>query len=84
MPPLDWQKVMARFDEICGTISKCVAMSQTSQLTMRLLLHIDLVADDNLWLSVPWPSYYHRDTYKGKALRVHGAGLNQELVAPAV
>jgi hypothetical protein len=62
----------------------CRYESNKSTYHALALLHIDLVADDNLWLSVPWPSYYHRDTYKGKALRVHGAGLNQELVAPAV
>jgi hypothetical protein len=84
MPPLDWQKVMARFDEICSTISKTrVHMIKPTHHALALL-HINLVANDNLRLSVPYPSNDRRDTYEWEALRIHGAGLDQELVAPAV
>jgi hypothetical protein len=48
-------------------------------------LDIDLVANDDLLESVHIPaSTWYPATYKWEALRVHWAGLNQKLVAPAV
>jgi hypothetical protein len=47
-------------------------------------LNINLVANDNLVESVFITQGSRRCAYEWKALRVHRAGLNQELIAPAV
>ena len=54
MPPFDWQKVMARFDEICKFHEPFV-----SHIDIEVAHHplafflIDLVADNDLYLSIP-------------------------------
>jgi hypothetical protein len=53
MPPFDWQKVMARFDEICF-----VREQINSRVDINIAHHplafflVDLVADDDLYLSI--------------------------------
>jgi hypothetical protein len=53
MPPFDWQKVMARFDEICF-----VREQINSRVDIKIAHHplafflVDLVADDDLYLSI--------------------------------
>jgi hypothetical protein len=53
MPPFDWQKVMARFDEICF-----VREQISSRVHIEIAHHplafflVDLVADDHLYLSI--------------------------------
>jgi hypothetical protein len=48
------------------------------------LLNINLVANDNLIESVFVIQGIGRCAYEWEALRVHWAGLDQELIAPAV
>jgi hypothetical protein len=49
IPPLDWQKVMARFDEICAIVSFGSKQAhKENPYHSFALLNIDLVADYNL------------------------------------
>jgi hypothetical protein len=60
-------------------LSKCVYTDHP-----LALLDIDLVADDDLPVSVHHLSLWPVVTYEWEALRVHGARLHQKLVPPAV
>lgn len=68
--PLDWQNVMARFDDII------LLFSSTSIL-------LPITTCDVRQHSTPGPAYSGY-THKWKALRVSGASLDKELVSPAV
>jgi len=50
MPPLDWQKVMARFEDICRTPSAAI-FSVTDGMTYNslVLFHVDLIAKYDLF-----------------------------------
>jgi hypothetical protein len=84
MPPFDWQKAWARFDEICVHVSNCGPRDKGPTHHSLALLHIDLVADNDLLQSVPVPARTRGRSYEWEALWVHRARLHQELVAPAV
>jgi hypothetical protein len=58
IPPLDWQKVMARFDEICAIVSFMFKQAhKENPYHSFALLNINLVADYDLLESAwatPW------------------------------
>jgi hypothetical protein len=48
MPPFDWQKAWARFDEIYILVSNCEARKRVQTHHSLALLDINLVADNDL------------------------------------
>lgn len=88
MPPLDWQKAMARFPVICSTISTPYSRSpaKSSAYHSLRLLHIHLVAEHHLCLVSFHSLITHATTktYERESLRIHRARLYQEFVPPTI
>lgn len=87
MPPLDWQKAIARLDDICALVSdatlEALVPSQTNH--SFALLDVNLVAENDLLVSVFVPSQRRRQVaHKWEAFWVHGASLDQKLIPPAI
>lgn len=78
---------MARFDEtfVSQLVGRHFVMGPRKTYHALALLNIDLVAEhDLLVVSLALGPLRSAAAYEGEALRVHRAGLDEELVSPAV
>lgn len=83
MLPLDWQKVMARFDEIIRLFSSTSILLPMTTYTGRISIGCHW-SDDSSLAQVRALRNTQIWTHKGKAFGVTRARLNQKLISPAV